>query len=88
MPDEPAVRKTVLTEISKASGVPRSKLADGLKLRADLAISHENLVSLAQNLRSFIQQSNPSQTLLLKEIDTAAATVGDVVALVLRRVNP
>jgi hypothetical protein len=86
MPNNDTVRETVLREISKASGVPKPRLADTLKLRADLAISHENLVTLTQNLRTFIKQSNPSGTLLLREIDTAAVTVGNVVTLVAGRV--
>lgn len=88
MPDEPTVRDKVLTEISKASGAPKTQLKDDKKLRDDLVIGHENFVTLAQNLRSFIKESNTQQTLLLKEIDTASATVGSVFQLVLKRVNP
>jgi hypothetical protein len=87
MPRDDSVRDTVLREISKASGVPKSKLKDTHKLRQDLVISHENFVVLAQNLRSFIKQQNPNQTLVLREIDTATATVGSVVQLVEDRVQ-
>jgi len=87
MPSKESVRDTVLREISKASGVPKSRLKDDLKLRADLVISHENFVALAQNLRTFIKESNPAQTLVLKEIDTASTTVSTVVELVTKRVD-
>jgi hypothetical protein len=88
MPDEPAVRDEVLTELSKASGTPKTDLADGNTLQRDLGIKPENFTILAQNLRAFIKASNPQQTLLLKEINTASATVGSVIALVLKRANP
>jgi hypothetical protein len=87
MPDQSTVRTSVLGEISKASGVPKAQLTDAMTLRDDLVISHENLVPLAQILRSFIKASAPGETLLLKEIDTASATVGSVVKLVYDRSN-
>ena len=88
MSDEATVRDTVLTEVSKASGTPKSDLADDNTLQKDLGISSENFVILAQNLRAFIRASNPQQTLLLKEINTASATVGSVITLVINRANP
>ncbi|MCX6538401.1 MAG: hypothetical protein NT151_05635 [Acidobacteria bacterium] len=87
MADETVVRDKVLSELSKASGVPKTRLKDEMKLRDDLQIAHQNYVTLAQNLRSFIRENNFQQTLLLNEIDTAAATVGSVFQLVLKRVN-
>lgn len=76
------VRGKTLRSISRASGVPRNKLTDGLKLKADLGISHQSFVVLAQDLRGIIRLNMPFATLLLKEIETAAATVGSVVSLV------
>ena len=80
-----SARDKVLSEVSKASGTPRSRLKDSDKLKGDLGISHENFVVLAQNLRSFIRANKPSQTLLLREIETATMTVGDLIDLVAKR---
>jgi hypothetical protein len=88
MTDETTVRQKVLTEISKASGVPKLALTDDKKLRDDLRISPENVVILAQNLRAFIEENNALQTLTLGEINTASATVGSVFQIVVHRVNP
>ena len=87
MATETVIRDKVLSELSKASGVPKAKLKDEWKLRDDLQISHPNYVALAQNLRSFVKGNNSEQTLLLNEIDTAAATVGSVFQLVSKRIN-
>jgi len=81
------VRDTVLDEISSASGVPKANLKDGMKLVDDLQIAHQNYVTLAHGLRSFIESNNPNQTLLLNEIDAPSATVGSVVQLVSDRVT-
>jgi hypothetical protein len=81
------VRDTVLDEISIASGVPKANLKDGMRLVDDLQIAHQNYVTLAQDLRSFIESHNPNQTLLLNEIDAPSATVGSVVQLVSDRVT-
>jgi hypothetical protein len=86
MPTPEEVAAFVLREISKASGVPTTELKPEHKLKTDLAISHVNFVVLAQNLRAFIKQHKPTQTLVLKEIETAAATVLSVVQLVQGRV--
>lgn len=81
------IRNTVLNEISSASGVPRTRLKDEMELRDDLQISHQNYVTLAQELRAFIKTNHSQQTLLLAEIDTASATVGSTVQLVSKRIN-
>ena len=87
MPDSAAIRDEVLSDISKASGVPKGRLTDKMKLRDDLQISHQNYVALAQNLRAFVKENNPGGTLLLTDIDTAAATVGTVVQFVTDKVK-
>jgi len=86
MPTQAEVMDFVLREISKASGTPKNRLKPGHKLKADLAIAHENFVVLAQNLRAFIKSHKPANTLVLKEIETASATVGTVTQLVQDRV--
>ena len=82
-PDE--VRARTRSAISRASSVPVRNLKDEFTLRGDLRISDQGFVQLAQDLRSVIQINMPFNSLLVKEIKTASATVANVTALVEKR---
>ena len=84
----PTVKERVLSAISRASGVPVQNLEGKQTLKGDLVISHQSFVVLAQDLRAIIQDTHASETLWLKDIETAAATVDSVVRVVQEKSRP